>query len=158
MTKGELYDLKLLQKNFEENEVKVFPADFDEIKAFQNKYNIEIPLDLQNYYLELNGSGNAALNNLYEFYSINRTKKISEELINWKGIPDYSKLNFEGIENVFVFGEYQFNLYVFGIELHPDLSLNNRIFILCGEDFKIIADSFTEFIDLYLNKPEEIYI
>jgi hypothetical protein len=155
MTKGE-FNLKLLQKHFEENEGKILRADFDEIKVFQNKYNVEIPLDLQNYYLKLNGSGDAILNNLYEFYSIRRTKKTSEELINWKGFPDYSKLNFEGIENVFVFGEYQFNLYVFGIELHQDMSLNNRIFILCGEDFKIIADSFQN-LSIYIYRLSKLF-
>lgn len=151
-------NLKLLKKDFGENDVKLFPANLDEIKAFENKYNVEIPQDLQNYYLEVNGSGEEMLNNLYEFYSINRTKKISEELIEWSGIPDYSKLIFDGIENVFVFGEYDFNLYAFGIELHQYISSENRVFIFCGEDFKIIANSFTEFLDLYLNKPEEIYI
>lgn len=158
MTKEELFDLKLLKKNFEENEAKIFPSNFDEIKAFQDKYDVEIPLDLRKYYLEVNGSGNETLNNLYEFYSINRTKKIYEELMNWRGIPNYGNLNFVGIENVFVFGEYEFNLHAFGIELHQNISSENRIFILCGEDFRIIANSFTEFIDLYLNTPEEIYI
>jgi hypothetical protein len=151
-------DLQLLKKNFKENDVKIFPSYLDEIKAFQNNYNVEIPQDLRDYYLEVNGSGNKILNNLYEFYTINRTKKIHEELINWRGIPDYSKLNFDGIENIFVFGQYEFNLYAFGIELHRNPCSINKVFILCGEDFKIIANSFTEFIDLYLNRLEEIYI
>lgn len=96
-------NLELLKQNFEENEIRIFPSDTDEIEAFQKKYNVEIPQDLRNYYLDINGSGNGTLNNLYEFYSINHTKKIVEELINWAGIPDYSKLNFTGMENVFVF-------------------------------------------------------
>lgn len=149
--------LELLKKNFVENSVNVTPSNIEEIKIFQKKYNVEVPKDLQDYYLEINGSGNETLNNLYEFYSIHRTKKIHEELINWKGVPDYSKLNFNGMENIFVFGAYEFNLYAFGIELHQNLS-QNRIFILCGGDFNVIADNFTAFVDLYLNRPEEIYI
>lgn len=149
--------LELLKKNFEENNVNVIPSNIDEIRTFQKKYNVEITQDLQDYYLEINGSGNEPLNNLYEFYSINRTKKIHEELINWRGIPDYGKLNFDGLENIFVFGGYEFNFYAFGIELFKDLSSENRVFIFCGENFRIIADSFSEFIDLYLNRPEEIY-
>jgi len=149
--------LELLKKNFVENSVNVTPSNIEEIKIFQKKYNVEIPQDLRNYYLDINGSGNGTLNNLYEFYSIHRTKKIHEELINWKGVPDYSKLNFNGMENIFVFGAYEFNLYAFGIELHQNLS-QNRIFILCGGDFNVIADNFTAFVDLYLNRPEEIYI
>lgn len=94
--------LELLKKNFVENSVNVTPSNIEEIKIFQKKYNVEVPKDLQDYYLEINGSGNETLNNLYEFYSIHRTKKIHEELINWKGIPDYSTLNFTGMENVFV--------------------------------------------------------
>lgn len=151
-------DFSLLRKNFEENGVKLFPSDLDEIKAFQNKYNVEIPQDLQDYYLKINGSGNETLNNLYEFYNINRIKKVNEELINWTGIPDYSKLNFDGMENIYVFGEYEFNFYAFGIELFQDFSSENKVFIFCGKNFKIIANSFTEFINLYLNKSEDIYI
>ncbi|MEC5173755.1 SMI1/KNR4 family protein [Chryseobacterium nepalense] len=150
--------LELLKKNFVENSVNVTPSNIEEIKIFQKKYNVEVPKDLQDYYLEINGSGNETLNNLYEFYSIHRTKKIHEELINWKGIPDYSKLNFTGMENVFVFGAYEFNLYAFGIKLHQNLSFETSVFILCGENFRLIANNFTEFVDLYLNRPEEIYI
>lgn len=158
MMKNGNINLELLKKNFVENSVNVTPSNIEEIKIFQKKYNVEIPQDLRNYYLDINGCGNGTLNNLYEFYSIHRTKKIHEELINWKGIPDYSKLNFIGMENVFVFGAYEFNLYAFGIKLHQNLSSETSVFILCGENFRLIANNFTEFVDLYLNRPEEIYI
>ncbi|WP_394665099.1 SMI1/KNR4 family protein [uncultured Chryseobacterium sp.] len=158
MEKSRNSNLELLKKNFEENCVEIFPSNIDEIEAFQKKYDVEISEDLYDYYLEINGSGNDTLNNLYEFYSISNTKKINEELINFRGIPDYSQLNFDGMENVFIFGGYQFNLYAFGIELHQDISSENRIYIFNGKDFRIMAKSFTEFVDLYLNKPDEIYV
>lgn len=158
MTKKELFDMKLLKTNFEVNGGVIYPSDFDEIEVFQNEYNVKIPQDLKDYYLMINGSGNLPLDNLYEFYSIKRTKRIQDELINWAGSPDYSKVNFEGIESVFVFGDFMFNLQAFGIELTQKVSAENKVFIFCGEDFKIIARSFTEFLDLYLSSIDEIYI
>lgn len=158
MSKGNVYDWELLKENFKENNVKFCPASFDEIEFFQNKYDVKIPQDLRNYYSEINGSGNEILSNLYKFYNIYSTKKVKEELVNFRGVPDYSQLNFEGMENIFVFGESDFCLYAFGIELYQNSSYKNRIFIFCGGDFKIIAESFTEFIDLYLTRPEEIHI
>ncbi len=95
------------------------------------------------------------LYNLYEFYSINR---IFNEFKDWNGVPDHNKLEFQQFENVFIFGNYEFNFYSFGIELSNTLSSINRIFIFCGSEYRIIANSFSEFIDLYLDNPEEIYV
>lgn len=125
------------------------------INEFQNNNKILIPSDLKQYFLLINGSNDMPLDNLYEFYSINR---IFNEFKDWNGVPDYNKLEFQQFENVFIFGNYEFNFYSFGIELSNTLSSINRIFIFCGSEYRIIANSFSEFIDLYLDNPEEIYV
>lgn len=129
-----------------------------EIQEFENNNKVLIPSDLKQYFILLNGSEGSPLDNLYEFYSIDRINTIFNEFKDWNGVPEYNRLDFQKFKNIFIFGNYEFNLYSFGIELGNTLSSTNRIFTFCGKEYKVIANSFGDFIDMYLNNQEELFI
>lgn len=151
--------IALLTNHFKDEGINHFQtADDLKISEFQNNYQVVLPADFKQYFILINGSSGTPLNNLFEFYSIDKVNRVSDEFKDWKGIPDYHKLDFQKFKNVFIFGNYGFNFYSFGIELLNELSPINRIFIFCGKEHQIIKDNFSDFIDLYLTGPEEIFI
>ncbi|MCF2217924.1 SMI1/KNR4 family protein [Chryseobacterium sp. PS-8] len=151
--------ISLLKKHFINEGIYEFtPVNELKIIEFENNNDVLIPSDLKQYFTLINGSGDVPLDNLYEFYNIKRFNKIFDEFKDWEGIPDYSQLDYKKFDNVFVFGNYEFNFYSFGIELFKSHKFTNRVFIFCGGEYRIIADSFYSFIDVYLNHPDEIFI
>ncbi|MDP9959167.1 SMI1/KNR4 family protein [Chryseobacterium lathyri] len=151
--------LILFRDHFEHEGVNNFTtANYFQIQEFENNNKVLVPSDLKQYFLLINGSGGSPLENLYEFYSIDRINTVFNEFKDWDGIPEYHRLDFQKLKNVFIFGNYEFNLYSFGIELFDTLPSTNRIFTFCGEEYKVVANNFEDFTDIYLNNQEEIFI
>ena len=134
------------------------PAKDEEISLFQIANNVVLPKDLVDYLKSLNGTGQDYTNDLYEFYSLDRIKNVNEEFNDWKGIPDYKKLSLvlKDSMKLFVLANYQFNLFAYAIRLDSDSSIENSVFVICGDEFKKIAKSFSDFILLYLNDSIEL--
>lgn len=55
-------------------------------------------------------------------------------------------------------GNFLFNLNAYAIRLSKDPLEKNEVFALCGEDYKIIADSFSHIIDLYMEDSSELLV
>jgi len=150
----------LRTKWISEGVVFALPASYNEIMSFQNENNVVLPIDLVKYFQEINGSGGDLTNTLFEFYSLAQIRTINKELENWKGIPSYKNLSnvVSDIDQLYVFGNYLFNLYVYAIRLYPTSHANNEVYVFCGEDHKVIGNSFSEFLAMYLEDSEEIRI
>ncbi|MCD9019844.1 SMI1/KNR4 family protein [Parachryseolinea silvisoli] len=133
-------------------------ATDEEISLFQQKNNVLLPSDLISYFRLLNGT-REPLDSLFEFFSISRVKSIFDEYQDWEGIPPYRELlnKIEDSRTLFVFANYSFHLFSYAIRLDPENLLKNEVFILCGGDFRMISDSFTEFMDLYLADSATLY-
>jgi hypothetical protein len=152
--------LKKLEEKWRGEGIKNYnPINLDYIQTFQNKNDVLLPSDLSEYFKKLNGTSEEYTDELYEFYSIERIKKVSEEFEKWHGIPNYqSLLNLSEIENLFVFANYSFNLFAYAIKLYHEKMEINEVFVLCGDNYKKIANSFSEFIELYLNDSIELQL
>lgn len=152
--------LKKLKEKWEVEGVNGFyPADIDSIQTFQSKNNIVLPNDLKEYFKVLNGTREEYTDELYEFYSINRIKKVSEESQDWKGVPNHQflvKLN--DTRNLFVFANFNFNLFAYAINLYQEEIDINEVYVLCGEEYKKIANTFSDFLNLYLNDSVELQL
>lgn len=133
-------------------------AKDEEIHLFQKNNNVVIPNDLIQYFKLLNGTGDNLGDDFFEFYSIKRIKPVIEEFIDWEGIPDYKSLisSFPNRDNVYVFANYYFNLFAYGIRLYSKVEAKNEVYVFCGDEYKKIANSFTEFIELYLSDSVEL--
>lgn len=151
--------LKQLKAKWQMQSVKLSSlANNDDILRFQKENNVILPDDLILYFKKINGSGGEYLDDLYEFYSINRIKTVIDEYADWHGVPDYKKISIylDRAEQVYVFANYFVNLFAYGIRLGGEKSIENEIFVICGEQYKKIANSFSEFIELYLNDSIEL--
>ncbi|HSZ26380.1 MAG TPA: SMI1/KNR4 family protein [Cytophagaceae bacterium] len=152
--------VKKLKEKWEREGIDSFhPIDIEYIQNFQRKNNVILPNDLKEYFNTLNGTGDECTNELYEFYSLERIKKVSEEFQDWKGVPNYQSLvNLNDTQNLFVIANFCFNLFAYAIKLYQEKVDTNEVYVLCGEETKKIANSFAEFIELYLNDSIELQL
>jgi hypothetical protein len=60
-------------------------------------------------------------------------------------------------KNCFVIANYSCHLFAYAIRLYPDKADINEVYVVCGDEYKVIANSFTEFIDLYLKNPDLLF-
>lgn len=149
---------ELKEKWVIENALYGLAEEEENLLLFQEKNKVVLPLDLIGYFKSLNGTGGEYTNDLFEFYSIDRIQMVKDELKDYKGSPDYSDLlEMDETSGLYVFANYNFNLFAYAIRLYPEFSTENEVYILCGDQYKKIANSFTEFIELYLNDARELY-
>lgn len=128
------------------------------LESFQNENNLILPNDFKEYLQLLDETSGKCTNNLYAFYCVSQIKKVSDEFSDWEGTPNYqSLLALNKFNNFFVFANYSFNLFAYAINLYS-CSKKNEVYVFCGEHHKKIADSFTEFIDLYLSDSIDLYL
>ncbi len=62
----------------------------------------------------------------------------------------------EGYKNCFVFGDYMFHIFSYAIRLNSSESGKNEIYIICGDKYKVIANSFSDFVRLYVSDSIEL--
>lgn len=148
---------KLKEKWLAENALSEVVTDDEYLTSFQKENEIMLSDDLKDYFKSLNGTGGHCTDGFYEFYSIDRVSKVKEEFKNWNGVPNYQDiLEISNINELYVFANYSCNLFAYAIELHSEFSNKNEVYILCGDEYKKIANSFSEFIDLYLRDSIEL--
>lgn len=150
--------LEKLKLKWEEESINKFrPIDLVAILSFERKNNIVLPDDLKEYFNILNGTGEEYTDELYEFYSIEKLKKVSEEFQEWEGIPNHKNLiHLNVTKDLFVFANYSFSQFVYAIKLSPEKTEINEVYILCGEEYKKIGNTFSKFLDLYLSNSLEL--
>lgn len=134
-------------------------ASLDDIIKFENFHNVLMSDDLKNYFRMLNGSNGEYDENFFAFNSLDSFKSINEEFSNWKGVPNYSNLitKIENPQTCFVIADYQMHLFSYAIRLYNTSKENNEIYALCGDKYKIIASSFTQFVELYLSQSINLW-
>jgi hypothetical protein len=150
--------IKQLRLKWEDESIKIFrPASSYLIQTFEKNYGVIIPNDLREYLTTLNGTGGECTNELYEFYPIERIKKISEEFHNWNGVPNYQSIvERNELKDLFVIANFFFNQFVYAVKLNQSENGSNEVYILCGEEYKLIGNTFLEFLDLYINNSIEL--
>ncbi|MDQ0108378.1 hypothetical protein J2T02_003511 [Chitinophaga terrae (ex Kim and Jung 2007)] len=136
------------------------PAPNENISSFSLKTNKHLPQDLAAYFTHLNGMAGVCDQKLFRFYALSEFRTVREELGDWEGGPDYRNIvtKLDGHEDCYVFADYCFHLSTYAIRLYDQPSGNNEIYVICGEVFKIVATSFTEFMDLYLADDPKVYL
>ena len=143
-----------------ENTAVSTPATNAELFSFQSENNLVIPKDLTTYFKSLNGTNEEYDNRFFQFYSISQFQSIKEELKNWEGIPDYSNIvnTLSDYKTYFVFADFSFHMFSYAIKLYSENSTKNEVLVICGDEYKKIANFFSEFIELYLNNSIELQL
>jgi hypothetical protein len=129
-----------------------------EIRKFQEENKVVFPSDLIDYFKKANGSSEEYDNQLFRFSSLSNFKSIDDDLKNWNGVPDYSNIvnTLPDYKSFYVIGDYSFSMFAYAIKLLPIASSDNEIVVIAGDKYKKIANSFSEFIDLYLNDSTKL--
>jgi hypothetical protein len=132
----------------------------DEIKAFQMNSGLVIPKDLVDYFKQFNGSNEVYDDRFFRFYSFQDFKSVDNDLVNFSGVPDYSNIvnTLSDFQSYYVFADYTFCMFTYAIKLYSHSTANNEVLVLCGAEYKVIANSFSEFIDLYIDNSIELQL
>ena len=126
-------------------------ASEEDILKFENSHKLKFPEDLRSYFKLLNGMGGEVDDGFYEFYSLNKVEDVVTLLGDY-GIPRHGEsiAMINNPENCYVLADYSINLIAYVIRLNHINSERNEIYAICGGTYKIIAESFSDFIFLYL--------
>ncbi len=131
---------------------KVWSLNLDEqINLFEFRNKLIIPDDLLAYFKLTDGEIDDYNVDMFTFYKFDEFKSVKEEVGDYGGTPNYTNIvnTLPFHEGCFIFAEYSIFVSVFAIRLYDSKTEVNEIYSIIGDQYKIVANSFTEFINLY---------
>lgn len=132
----------------------------EKLTRFETTHKLIIPDDLRAYFRlpDIKSLSNYS-DFLFEFYGIDEFKSVKDEVGDFGGIPDYRNIVnvLPQHENCFVFAEFMIHSGIYAIRLFESEADKNKIYAIVGGNYKLIADSFNEFISLYKNRDKSIF-
>lgn len=122
-----------------------------ELIEFEIGNGLFLPQDLKQFYLEKANSIGEYDENMYCFYPFNLFKSVERSLSHWSGVPDYSNVSnvLENSKHCFVFADHMFHMFVYAVRLYPTDRRTNEVYVLCGDQYKVVASCFADFMELY---------
>jgi hypothetical protein len=129
------------------------------ILKFETDHNVKFPEDFRSYFKLVNGMDGEVDDGFYEFYSLDKVGNVVTLLGDY-GTPRHGEsiAMIKNPENCFVFADYSINLIAYVIRLNHIDSERNEVYAICGDVYKIIAKSFSDFISLYLENSDDLII
>jgi hypothetical protein len=150
-----------LNRHWKSHGLRIAPGGSQKsVRKFESRYSVILPKDLREYFLTLDGMidqlGSECDREGFGFYSLSRVKNICEEYASLKMkrpiLPTISNP-----ENYFVFVDYLQWCWAYAIRLSNNLSESNEVIHVGTVEPKVIAQSFSEFVDLYLKDARDLY-
>ena len=149
--------VELCQSRDYPHKTKVMALNIDEqLNLLQFRTKLILPDDLIEYFKSTDKEIDSFNQDMFTFYKFDEFKSVKEEVGDYGGIPDYRNIVnvLTEHENCFVFAEYFIRVCVYAIRLNKDRSNINEVYVICGGNYKIIANSFTEFMEIYKTSPD----
>lgn len=113
----------------------------ENIKDFEVMNKVVLPLDFREYLIELNGMiGNNSDDDGMRFYPLKEIRRCDYN------DQKYLVLN----KNFYIFADFSVDLFNYAIELLPTSSATNSVCLIGAEAPILIAQSFTDFLKIYL--------
>ena len=152
--------LKLKAKDLFSRETKAVAstAPIAEILSFQKNEQLFLPQDLIEYFKDFNGTSGEYNDRFFCFYSLREFKTLKQKFEGWNGTPKYQGImqTLREHSNCYVFADYEFHLFAYAIRLYETETSANEVYAIAGEEYRIIANSFTEFIHKYYNDCDDL--
>lgn len=146
-----------LRNYWMQNETKISPgASIQQIESFEFQYQVEMPSDLRVYFMTIDGMESGTFDpDMFSFISLNSVKSIPEELAHFGGIPDYREIvrTLPDPNRWFVIVDYMICSAVYAIRLSTDTQDTPVLCIGDGTHHRVVAASFSDFIERYLANP-----
>ena len=89
-----------------------------EIRAFESRYRVVLPLDLRDYFMTVDGMERwESDEDMLEFLHLGAVKSVPEELARFRGIPDYGNIvnTLSNAERYFVIADFMIGSHVYAI-------------------------------------------
>jgi SMI1 / KNR4 family (SUKH-1) len=142
-----------LKHHWSRHDVSMEPGVSEtELKAFEHKYNVLLPDDLCNYFMSVNGmSPGMSDDSLFRFWMLSEVKPVTE------GAPEYAGPNYTTApDSIFLFADYCIWSHAFGIHLSEQEQQLNTVYVIGFSPAISIANSFSEFVDIYLTDKDRL--
>ncbi|MCH7394290.1 SMI1/KNR4 family protein [Acinetobacter dispersus] len=124
-------------------------ATWQEILAFEYKYQVKLSPILRTYFLEFNGIANRDMDDNYFTFLSLADFQLFESISNYYDKDKYL------YPNCFVFSDYLVWCWGYVVQL-DQLGLDGVVYQVGGAEKIKIADSFTAFLNQYLIDSDEL--
>jgi hypothetical protein len=150
---------KIEEKWIQEGIKAISMAKEEDIRVFESNNILRLPEDMKEYFKKINGTNDQYDDGFVQFYSLFEIKKVNEAYSDWQGVPDYKKIVYtlDEYKKYYVFADYMIHTFCYAIYLDSG-NTKNDVLVICGGDYKRIADSFSEFLDLYIGDSDKLQI
>jgi SMI1 / KNR4 family (SUKH-1) len=133
------------QSKIQRNLIGSARASQQEINAFEQKYDVVLPADFREYFLRLNGIEEDS--EVFCFWPINRLRPVDLKTFNVLQAGQY-----------FYFADFLVECNYYAIYLGNDPFFQNRVVIPDSSKNCIVAQTFTEFLEVYLRDDPKLYV
>jgi hypothetical protein len=141
-----------LLAHWEAHDARIRPGvPMDRIEAFEVEHGVQLPDDLRVYFSRCDGieggtSATGHVRELMDFWPLAQLERLGPPSLLLPG-------DLGAADAYFAFADYSIHAAVFAIRLTADARAKNPVIL---EDLVCLADSFTDFIHVYLERPEEL--
>jgi hypothetical protein len=154
-------DLQRIQRRWLSIGTAVREGASDEtISAFEQHYRVRLPIDVEQYYALMDGMDNCETDDdLICFWPLHELGTVPEKLSSFRGVPDYSGIEFSlpEADSYFVFADHSIWIHVYAAKFSTDADAASPVVWIGGGDrWQELAGSFREFIHLYAINPEAV--
>ena len=131
------------------------------IGELEGRCHIRMPADLRSYFMTMNGSAGEYAYGIIRFWNLNDFKSVEEEMRNKSSVASqimyaYRDKPVENAAQYFIFADCMIDSQFYAIHLTSALDGLSRIILLDGSEPVKVADTFSQFIDLYITSPERL--
>ena len=120
------------------------PASQQDINAFEQEYGVVLPTDFREYFLRLNGIGEDP--DVFCFWPISKLRRVDLKIFNMLQAESY-----------FLFADFLIESHYYAIYLSNDPFFQNRVILPDFPGSPVIAQTFTEFLELYLRDDPSLF-
>ena len=128
----------------------------NEITTFETKNKITLPPDLREYLRQVNGMRDFWPGDQdqkgFSFWTLKKIKTLAEEI----EAQDKKPWSLEGQNSMFLFCDYFTWCWAYAIKIIPDGSRVEGVYLVCCSEPIKVAESFTDFVRMYLEKSEKL--
>lgn len=127
-----------------------------QIESFESRYQIRLPPDLRGYFATVDGMEDGETDpDMFSFLPLKAVKSILEELAHFAGIPDYREImrSLPDPNCWFVIVDYLISSAVYAVRLSADPGDTPVLWIGDGTHHRVVASSFSGFLEAYLANP-----
>jgi hypothetical protein len=129
----------------------------DDIRSFETRHRMALPPDIREYFLKINGMTpyypGYQDKEGFSFWTLETMRTLAED--NKAAGRRHVRLREE--DSLFLFCDYMDWCWAYAVKILPGSGAAEGIYLVCCRDPVKIADSFSDFVRLYLERSDQLY-